>query len=86
MTMDKGKTPNDIARGKMQLQSACDEYSGMPCRMYALYMERGKFGTPNRATIVALMKRACEGGDDVACGDHATVDETFWAPDGSGSN
>ena len=86
MTMDKGGTPSDMARGKVQLQSACDEYSGMPCRMLALYMERGKFGAPSRATIVALMKQACTGGDDVACGEHATVEETFWSPDGSGSD
>jgi hypothetical protein len=86
MTMEHGGTPNDMARGKAQLQSACDDYGGMPCRMFAYYMEMGKFGIPNRTTIVALMKRACEGGDAPACGDHATVDETFWSPDGSGSN
>jgi hypothetical protein len=76
LMIEKG-TPNDISRGRKRLESACDEFGGGPCRMLALYMEKGLFGAVNQATIVALMKQACEGGDKGACGEHETVDETF---------
>jgi hypothetical protein len=67
----------DVARGRSLLQDACNSYKGPPCRFLAYYMEQGRFGKPDRAEIVALMARACEGGDRGACGAHATVAETF---------
>jgi hypothetical protein len=54
---------------------------GPPCRFLAFYIEQGKFGASDPARVQALLGRACDGGDDGACGDHETADETL---DGSG--
>lgn len=63
--------------GRRVLESSCNELAGPPCRFLAWFMEKGAFGTPDRAAISDLMKRACDGGDTDACGEHATVDEVF---------
>ena len=63
--------------GYGQLARTCDRLKGPPCRFLALYMERGLCGEPHRERIKSLMKLACEGEDDDACGEHATVEETM---------
>jgi hypothetical protein len=77
MGVEFAKNPTELARGKALLESSCTEFKGPPCRMLAYYIEKGKFGPPDRSRIKALMTSACEGGDKDACGEHATVDETF---------
>lgn len=75
------RTPLDPWIGYAQLTRACDEMKGPPCRFLAFYIEQGKFGASDPARVQALLGRACDGGDDGACGDHETADETL---DGSG--
>jgi hypothetical protein len=66
-----------LARGRMELELTCARLGGFPCRILASFIERGTFAADESARIPELMKRACSGGDDAACGEHATVEETF---------
>jgi hypothetical protein len=66
-----------LAHGRFGLELSCLRLGGFPCRIIALYIERGTFAADETARIPELMARACDGGDDNACGVHATVEETF---------
>jgi hypothetical protein len=49
----------------------------MSCRVLAKHLEAGTLGDYDPKMIPALLKRACDGGDVYACGNHATAAETF---------
>jgi hypothetical protein len=66
-----------LARGRLELELTCARLGGFPCRILASFIERGTFAADESPRIPELLKRACSGGDDDACGDHATVEETF---------
>ncbi len=71
-------TPEGRARGKRQLEQACAKFQGPPCRFLAFYLERGELGpAPPRAELERLMKAACDGRDEVACGEWEKVSDTF---------
>jgi uncharacterized protein len=77
MTLEYARTPEAIAKGKAELEDACETFKGPPCHFLAFYIEKGMFGKSDPERIKVLMARACEGGDPRACGDHVTVDETM---------
>lgn len=66
-----------LPRARIELETACMRLGGFPCRILASYGERGIFPAMSRGRIVDLMKQACDGNDEPACGEHATVAETF---------
>lgn len=65
------------AKGFMKLERSCRELQGPPCHYLAMYIEEGVFGKPDKALVADLKQRACDGGDDGACGEYETVDETM---------
>jgi hypothetical protein len=71
------KTPQSREAARLFFEETCTDLGAMTCRMYAYHLERGDLGTAEPATIHALMQRACDTGDSPACGEHATVAETF---------
>ncbi len=71
------KTPELQASARAHFDKTCTALGGVICRMYAWHLELGDLGTADPATVHALMQRACDTGDTEACGDHATVGETF---------
>jgi hypothetical protein len=50
------------------------------CRALALHLESGELGPVDSKRIVELLARACETGDEDACGNHATAADTFTPP------
>ncbi len=68
------RTPIDAWIGYHQLAAACDEWDGPPCRFLAYYLELGRFGAAEPARIEALLDRACDGGDEEACGKQRAED------------
>lgn len=66
-----------LAHGRLELELSCARLGGFPCRMLASFIEKGTFAADETARIPALMARACSTGDEDACGDHATAEETF---------
>lgn len=76
LRIDRG-TGGDTAAGQGLLEKACRDLRGFPCRVLALEYERGKLGAAPPDRIPQLMLSACDGGDTPACGEHATVEETF---------
>jgi len=77
MLASDATTPEAREVARRFFDRTCTELGAMSCRMYALHLERGDLGDADPATIKALLRRACETGDDDACGDHATAGETF---------
>lgn len=69
------QTPFDPALGAARLLRDCAADGGPPCRMLALYLEGGLVGPKTNALSPMLLREACDGGDEVACGDHATARE-----------
>lgn len=71
---------DDLERGRAILERSCIKLRGFPCHILALNLERGVLpgGTPER--IRDLLREACAGGDDAACGDPATAAKAFEAP------
>jgi hypothetical protein len=67
----------DVARGRAILERSCIAPGGFSCRVLALFWEKGVFGPAPEGRIQELMMQACEGHDENACGEHATVEETF---------
>ena len=65
------------ARARGDLERACEGLGGFPCRVLAKHLEAGDFGPFDPERLEALLAQACEGGDRDACGDPATVSETF---------
>jgi len=64
-------------QGRAILERACDEVGGFACRALALEFENGTLGAYKRPRIKKLLARACETGDDDACGAPKTVAATF---------
>ncbi|MCX5741614.1 MAG: hypothetical protein NT062_03840 [Proteobacteria bacterium] len=79
MRVDTAATPDDLAKGRATLEGSCDALGGFPCRVLALELESTKLGAFDPAQIGVLLARACGGGDQAACGTHATAAETFGA-------
>jgi hypothetical protein len=75
--LDDERGADHIARGRDVLERACDRLRGFPCRVLAKHLESGQLGPVATGQIQSLLRRACAGGDDLACGDHATALETF---------
>ena len=48
--------------------------------MLAWYLERGDLGAYEPARLRELVTRACEGGDEDACGERERVDDLFSGP------
>ena len=67
----------EVTEWRRYLQSKCDEVGGFSCRVLAKHLEAGTFGKVDGQAIPTLLKRACDGGDIYACGNHATAVETF---------
>ena len=65
------RTPFDIALGSARLIRECAAVAGPPCRMLAVYLENGWIGDRTDALSRRLLRKACDGGDELACGDHA---------------
>jgi hypothetical protein len=74
--LESGGTP-DPAAARHYLQGECDQLGGFSCRVLAKHLESGRLGPYEPKAIPALLKRACDGGDVYACGNHATAAETF---------
>lgn len=70
-------TPQSREAARLFFEKTCTDLGDTSCRMYAYHLEHGDLGTAEPATIHALMQRACDTGDSDACGEHATVVETF---------
>ena len=68
------RTPADVWIAFSQLSNACDKFHGPPCRFLAYYLDRGDFGAADPAYVKDLLKRACDGGDDEACGVTSAAD------------
>ncbi len=77
MVADAAKTPETRETARRFFDKTCTDLGAMSCRMYAYHLELGDLGPAEPATIHALMQRACDTGDADACGEHATVGETF---------
>jgi hypothetical protein len=48
MTITHAQDAAELARGRAQLQRACDELGGPPCKMLANHLETGELGTFGR--------------------------------------
>jgi hypothetical protein len=57
----------DLARARQLLQHSCDELDGAPCYMLAIYLQQGKFGAVDEATLGQLLSKACIGNIADAC-------------------
>ncbi|MCE9573012.1 MAG: hypothetical protein K8W52_07635 [Deltaproteobacteria bacterium] len=68
---------DDLARGRAELEQACEQLGGFACRVLALELERGLLDGGTPAQLQDLLAGACAHGDLGACGAHATVIETF---------
>ena len=77
LLIEEGKQTDDITHGRTILEDSCDDLRGPPCRLLAWFLERGTFGPPDPSRMKDLLQRACDGGDELGCGEHKTVDETF---------
>jgi TPR repeat protein len=66
--------PDDTSRrlAREHLEHSCDELRGAPCRVLASHLEKGTLGEHDPATIVALLARACDGGDRDGCASAAS--------------
>jgi TPR repeat protein len=70
------KTPEQKQAARRWFDRTCTDLGAMSCRMYAHHLERGDLGDFDQATVHALMQRACDTGDEDACG-HDNATETF---------
>lgn len=73
--LERPRTPFEPALGSARLIRDCAAVQGPPCRMLAVYLENGFIGDPTNAFSRSLLKKACDAGDEQACGDHATATE-----------
>jgi hypothetical protein len=67
----------DVDRGRALLERSCAQLGNFPCHILALYFEQGRLGPVPEGRIDELMKKACDGGDTSACGEHASVEDSF---------
>jgi TPR repeat protein len=72
-----GPDDEDITHARALLERSCAQLGHFPCRILALNLERGRLGPVPDGRIPALLQQACEAGDEPACGEHETVEETF---------
>ncbi|MDX2092386.1 MAG: hypothetical protein SFX73_31270 [Kofleriaceae bacterium] len=79
MMAENARSPTERDAARRHFDATCNVYGGVNCRMFALYLERGQLGDAQPATVRALLLRACESGDQKACG-HDTAAETFANP------
>lgn len=73
------RTPTEreqVQRGHEILERSCQKLGKFPCRALALELESGALGKPDKAAIRKALARACETGDDDACG-HVDAGSTF---------
>lgn len=79
LLIDHAASPehDEISQGRALLERSCLQLGGFPCHVLALYFEQGKLGAVPAGRIELLMKQACDGGVDQACGEYKTVEETF---------
>jgi TPR repeat protein len=79
LLLDHAEGPDhaDVSRARAILERSCSQIAGFPCRVLALNLERGRLGVVPAGRIRTLLQQACDGGDTPACGEHATVEETF---------
>ena len=75
--MLESSIPPPYEEGRRYLEAACDELGGFACRVLAKHLESGKLGGYKPELIQTLLTRACEGGDQNACGEPRTASETF---------
>ena len=80
MILDAAEEPGEIARGRNVLERGCEEAGGFACRALALHLETGRLGQATPQRIKELLARACETGDEDACGTHAKAADTFTPP------
>jgi hypothetical protein len=73
---EHAKTDADRAAARAHFDRVCNDLGDVTCRMFALHLEKKQLGTWSPQLSRALMLRACETGDDLACG-HDTASETF---------
>lgn len=77
MILDSEPDAGDLARGRSVLERSCERLGGFPCRVLAKHLEAGQLGPVDAIRVKNLLGRACESGDDDACGDPDTALETF---------
>jgi len=77
MLVEHGNGPEDVKHGQAGLERSCEQLKGFPCRVLAKHLESGVMGPYAPDRIKTLLARACDGGDEDACGEHRTADETF---------
>jgi hypothetical protein len=77
MMLDDASGTEDIQLGRSVLERSCEELGGFPCRVLAKHLESGQLGPSSAVRVQSLLLRACEGGDEDACGKHRTALETF---------
>jgi len=70
------ETAHDVATGRSVLERSCEELKGPPCHMLANYINDGTLEAKDPAQLGELFRRACEGGDDTACGTPAGWNES----------
>ena len=68
MLADAADTPARREEARRHFDRVCSNMGGMTCRMYAHHLVSGDLGDYDPATVKALMLRACNTGDDDACG------------------
>jgi hypothetical protein len=66
-----------LRRSRESLERSCQRLGHFSCRVLALEIERGVFSAPDEATVQRLLARACETGDENACGPPPNADSTF---------
>jgi hypothetical protein len=75
--LDDARGDDDVGRGRAVLERSCLALRGFPCRILALNLDAGRLGPVPPDRIRDLLREACAGGDTRACGDPASVAETF---------
>lgn len=70
------KTDEQRSQARLYFESVCAKHGGGSCRMFAFHLDRGELGARDESLVRELMQRACDTGDDEACG-HEMPDETF---------
>ena len=77
LLVDRSVDEKGREQGRVILEKSCEAMKAFPCRVLALELEKDRLGPYDPARIQALLALACEGGDEDACGDHASAAETF---------
>lgn len=62
------RTPREREAARSHFDAACNVFGGATCMMYAMHLEAGHLGPAKPETVRALLFRACETGEQDACG------------------